>query len=263
MKPELSIIIAYHNEGQAFIEETVNQIMATIDIDYYEIIIVDDYSSQPIYPIYNARIIRQKSNLGVGQALRRGIWEAKSDNIWFQGADIRFIPNGWASKMLKEIDEHPTALSCATCIGINKDDMDIAKRRNRSRRNGANILIFHDHKTHPKKPENFRNILEAQWLPVNKVNTKSYEAPCILGASYGAKKEWLQHIDPTLLFNEYDADRLISFLGKNPQVNAGRQMFEENKKAILKKREEYEKKIVYDVRDYVKKWNIDFREDKM
>jgi len=319
MKPELSIVIAYHQEGQAFIEEAITQIKETIDIDNYEIIVVDDASKPPMQRVEGVKVLRQKKNLGVGQALRRGIWEAQSENVWFQGSDIRFIPNGWASKMLKEINAHPKALSAATCIGINKDDMDIASRRNRSRRNGANIIFFHDHITHPKKPANYRNILEAQWLPVLRDATQeSREIPCILGAAYGAKKEWMQYIDiwwghrswgtlepycslsswlmggscrtvpsveighifkaagvhgtpfhhlmynkmlvATLLFDEYHAQRLIQFLGTNPQVNAGKQMFDDEKKEILKKRAEYEKKIVYDVESYVKKWNIDFRQ---
>ena len=195
MKPELSIVIAYHDEGQDFINETVRQIQDTIDIDNYEMIVVDDCSRVPLEDMINVRVLRHAINLGVGEALRTGIWAAQSDNIWLQGADIRFIPNGWASNMIKEINEHPKALSCATCIGINKDDMDIASRRRRSRRNGARILFFHDHITHPKMPKNFRNILEAQWLPVNQSHTESYEVPCILGAAYGAKKKWLQYID--------------------------------------------------------------------
>ena len=319
MKPELSVVIAYHDESQSFIEEAITQIKETIDVDTYQIIVVDDGSNTPLRSIDGVRVLRQKKNLGVGQALRRGIWAAKSDNIWMMGSDIRFIPNGWASKMLKEINDHPKALSCATCVGINKDDMDVAKRRNRSRRNGANILFFHDHKTHPKKPANYRNILEAQWLPVVKDGrVESFEIPCILGAAYGAKREWLQYIDiwwghrswgtlepyaslaswfmggscrttpaievghifkasgthgtklhhlsynkmlvATLLFNEYNAERLIQFMGSNPQVNAGKQMFDDEKKAIQKKRKEYEDKIVYDVEEYVKRWNIDFRD---
>jgi len=181
-------------------------------------------------------------------------------------------------------------------------------------------LIFHDHKTHAKKPTNFRNILEAQWRSTDRnLGPVSIQVPCVLGASYIVKKEWYEYcswwelhrswgtLEPlcslsswllggecrlhngvetahifksqgthstpqhhllynkmmmaTVLFNEHDAQRLINFLGTNPQVLAAKQLFDDNKEAIMKKRKEYEKKIVLDIRDWVKRWNVDFRED--
>ena len=43
-----SIIITQHEESQAFVQECIDQIRSTIDIDNYEIIIVDDHSQTPL-----------------------------------------------------------------------------------------------------------------------------------------------------------------------------------------------------------------------
>ena len=313
-KPELSIIIPMHGEPQGFLEDTINSIRDTIDVSY-ELIAVDDCSG---IHIDGVTMLRHKEHKGVGAAFDTGVAEAKSDNIFLMGSDIRFIKNNWASKMIAELDAHPKAISATTCIGLNASDMDINSRRNKSRRNSANILIFHDHRSHPKKDSRFRNILEAQWLPVYKGQSKeSFEVPCILGAAYGVKKGWYDYIDgwwghrfwgtlepmislkswmmggschttpdietghvfkPSgthgtththlmynkimtahLLFDEYDAARLVKFLGNNPAVDAGKQMF--SKVDIRKKREEYKKKIVYDIRSYCKRFSVDFREE--
>ena len=197
-KPEISVVIPYHDEKLSFITDTINSIKDTIDVSY-EIIVVDDCSKAPLSSIEGVTILRHKKHKGVGLAFDTGVKRAKSDNLFLMGSDIRFIPNGWASKMIAEIDQHPKAFVCTTCIGLNaesEEGMDINIRRNRSRRNGANILIFHDQQSHSKKPKNFRNILEAQWLPLYRGESKeSFDIPCILGAAYGVKKDWYNYID--------------------------------------------------------------------
>jgi hypothetical protein len=61
----------------------------------------------------------------------------------------------------------------------------------------------------------------------------------------------------TLLFPDYG--RLITFLGSNPIVERARNMYQANLPVILKKREEYQKKTVFSIEQFVKKWNVDYR----
>ncbi len=318
-KPELSIVIPCHGEPQEFLETTIKSVKQTVDVSY-EIICVDDFSSTPIQ-IEGVKMLRHDKHKGVGQAFDTGVAEAKSDNLFLMGSDIRFLPNNWASKSIAEADKYPKAMTCTTCIGINKDDMDIEKRRNRSRRNGASILVFHDHKAHPKKAANFRNILECQWLPLYRGESKeSFEVPSVLGAAYVMKREWYNYLDgwwghrswgtlepmislkswlfggscrtapdietghifksdgshqtqlhhltynkilvATLLFDDYHTQRLISFFNQGDgQVVRGKKMFEEVKDEVMKKKLEYKEKIVVDVSEWCKRFNIDFREE--
>ncbi len=198
IKPVMTAIIPYHNEGRDFILDTINSLKETTDVPT-EIIIVDDCSKVPLGKIDDVKILRHKKPKGVGQAFDTGVKASSSDNLFLMGSDIRFLPNQWASKMIAETDKYPKAFVCATCIGLNSESeegMNMAIRRNRSRRNGARILVFHDHQTHPKKPKSFRSIIEAQWLPLYRGESKeSFEVPCILGAAYGVKKDWYQYVD--------------------------------------------------------------------
>ena len=196
MIPELSIICPYHQEGVKFIRDTVRSLKSTIDVSH-EVIIVDDCSATPLELDEDVRIIYHSENKGVGAAFDTDVAAAMSDNIFLIGSDIRFAPNNWASKMIGEVNENPKAFICTICVGLNqveKDGMDFEKRRQKSRRNGATILMWHDHRSHPKKPPSFRNIIEAQWIR-RSTTPGTIEVPCILGAAYGVKKAWYNYVD--------------------------------------------------------------------
>jgi glycosyltransferase involved in cell wall biosynthesis len=196
----ISIIVPYHLEGREFILETIACIESTIDVDTYEIIVVDDGSDlQKSWLPGHVRMLKHIHNQGVGAAFDTGVSVAQYDNLFLMGDDIRFLPNKWASQIIKEIEDHPKAFTCTSCVNLNRErpeNMDIEKRRLISVVNGATIILFHDKLSNPRKPESFRGIIEAQWLPVLKDrNVDSYEIPCILGAAYGVSKAWYNEVD--------------------------------------------------------------------
>jgi len=197
---ELSIIIPYHNEGEEFISSTLFSIKETIDIDCYEIIVVDDGSKKPLSlknkSLQDVKIFRHTENKGVGSAFDTGVEKSTSENIFLMGSDIRFLKNQWASKMLTEIKHNPKSFICTSCININKDNMDIKSRKSVGMCNGATILMFHDKQTNPTVSETFRGIIEAKWLPFLKDrDVPAMEIPCILGAAYGVSKSWYKYVD--------------------------------------------------------------------
>lgn len=201
---KLSIIIPYHQEGLEFITTTINSIKETIDVNPYEIIVVDDSSDVPLEPIENVKIIRHKRNAGVGASFDTGVREAKSENLFLMGSDIRFIKNQWASQIVEEIENHPKAFTCTSCVALTAERMDINERRLVNVVNGATILMFHDKITNPKQPESFRGIIEAQWLPhLKNRDIDSFEIPCILGAAYGVKKSWYNYVDGWTLHKKW------------------------------------------------------------
>lgn len=212
----LSIIIPYHNEGEDLIQTTISQIWETIDVFPYEIIVVDDCSDIPL-ELKGVKVIRQTENKGVGAAFDTGVALCKYENLILMGCDIRFQNNGWASKMLKEIEQNQNSFICTKVIGLNQysrcckedilpdgtcsachqpaiDNMDIDYRRDIQRYTGATILVFHDHESNPRLDESARLILDAKWLPCSEIK-ESYEIPCILGAFYGVTKSWYEHVD--------------------------------------------------------------------
>lgn len=193
---QVSIIIAYHNEGQAFINETVKQIRETADLTDYEIIIVDDHSGRKI-DMPGAKIVRHAQNHGVGRAFDTGAHYAKSDNLIIMGSDIRFIANNWMSKLVAATEANPKSLICTSCVALNESKpqgMDIEYRRGINMRSGASLLARYNASKKPGKVKHM-SILAAQWLPLDRKQKGVIEVPVILGAIYGVKKEWYQYID--------------------------------------------------------------------
>ena len=207
---DLSIIIAYHDEGESFIRETVNSIKSTCDVEY-EIIIVDDCSEIPL-KLDDVIVLRHEDNLGVGACFDTGIKIAKSERIFLMGCDVRFVSNKWASLMVQEILYHPQSLICTSVVHLDwgSDIMTFELSRQNFVYNGATILVAYGDK------EGNRDILHASWLPrfsrmvpptldaVRAVLSKygvdpgekgAYQVPCILGAAYGVSKSWYNHID--------------------------------------------------------------------
>ena len=198
---KLSIVITYHQEGEPFLMEGIDQIRNTIDIprEDYELIIVDDGSTIPLRQLTGMTIIRHKINQGVGKSFDSGVAAARSENIFLAASDIRYIQNHWASLMLKEIEDHPKAITCSSCINLNQEkpeNMDLEKRRKISVVNGSTILFFHDKLSNPRQTPTFRSIIECQWLPSLKSrDVDSFPIPCVLGAFYGVSKTWYNYID--------------------------------------------------------------------
>lgn len=197
MKEGLSIIISYHNEPYSFVQECVQNLLSTIDIEDYEVLVVDDGSITPLEPIEGTTVIRHVVNQGVGAAFDTGVNVAKYDNIFLMANDIRFIPNGWASLMLKEIIAHPKSMTCTTCVRLSDKEIDIQKQLDDKQFVlGATIKMFSDKNNTPNKTGRFRSVIDAQWagLGSGNLNAESYVLPCILGAAYGVKKQWYQYI---------------------------------------------------------------------
>jgi glycosyltransferase involved in cell wall biosynthesis len=189
----LSIIIPYHNEGQDFIETTIKEIRDTIDVAY-EIIVVNDFSDKPLNPIEGVTIIHHHSNLGVGAAFDTGVSYASFDNLFIMGCDIRFQPNGWASKMIEEVNKHPKAITCTAVAMLREDNHSFQGRKYSCV--GATMVLYHDNLTDVKKKDGFKGLLEAKWLPLTQdTNKDSKPIPCVLGAAYGLKKAWYEYID--------------------------------------------------------------------
>jgi len=203
---DLSLLIAYHEEGIPEIMEAITSLKETIDIDSYEIIVIDDCSSTPLsLDEENVTVVRQQTHLGVGRVFMLGAKHAQSENLWIQGGDIRYGHNNWASQMIEAVDKNPKSVICTLCVGMNKetpDGMNFEVRRKKSRRNASTILFYHDHKSHSKMPVNYRDILQCQWLPIN-TTTGLVEVPSVLGAAYIVKKAFFDYIDPWSLHRSW------------------------------------------------------------
>jgi len=107
---KVSIIIPCYNEEETIVE-VVNKIR-NLKLDHKkEIIVIDDGSTDQstslISSIDNIKLIRHKSNLGKGAAIRTGIANASGDILIIQDADLEYHPTD-IPQLLKPILEGKT-----------------------------------------------------------------------------------------------------------------------------------------------------------
>lgn len=192
MKPEISVIIPHYRDVETTIG-TIESLVSTIDIDHYEVIVVDDgsgtrYTIPSDYELpSNVKYIHHFFNLGVGQAFDTGVRNAQSDNIILMGADIRFLDNGWASRMLKVMSRHPKGIIATACGSTKSDRLHY----------GADVIFLVKNKDlgphHPRKNiKEYRSVLEGKWRP--RTERGVYAVPSLMGAFYGIKKSWYDKI---------------------------------------------------------------------
>lgn len=189
MKPAVSIVIAYYNDSETTVG-TIESLYDTIDIENFEVILVDDGSKDKVPKEYDKPKLRKFShfmNIGVGHAFDTGVSIAKSDNIILMGSDIRFENNGWCRRMLSVLDRRPESLVSVVC-GSHEGDVD---------RFGADIIFYIDNthlsEGHPMKSiKDYRSILEGRWRP--RTGRGIYSIPCLMGAFYGVSRAWYNKI---------------------------------------------------------------------
>ena len=190
---QLSLVIPHYNDVATTIG-TLDSLYSTIDIDMdkFEVIVVDDGSQEKIPSDYkwcpNASYVHHFTNLGVGQAFDLGVRLASAENIILMGADIRFKNNGWASRMLKVIDKEPEALIATACGSTINESKHYC---------GADVIFKLSAEqlsdNHPRKGvQNYKAVFEGKWR--GQTGRGVYPVPSLMGAFYGVKKRWYEYI---------------------------------------------------------------------
>lgn len=108
---KLSIIIPAYNEEKtlAFVVEHVREVFSDTS---YEIIIVDDGSTDATGNIAESlydsttHILREPTNKGKGNAIRRGITKAIGDYVAIQDADLEYSPHVLRELWNSIVDSH-------------------------------------------------------------------------------------------------------------------------------------------------------------
>lgn len=186
---DLSVVIAYHNEGAEFISASLISLLETIDIYSFEVIIVDDGSEVELSlpQFLDVIILRHDVQRGVGAAFDLGVKAAKSENIFLMGADIRFPKKKWASQMLYQILNNPKSFICTSCVRFGEGNDCTPEIEN-----GATLQLHGD----IYRPASYKDVLVTQWLPrIEDRYIPPFEVPCILGAAYGVTKKWYEYVD--------------------------------------------------------------------
>jgi len=103
MKPKISVVIPAYN-SERFLEETLKHIMNQTFLEPYEVIVVDDCSTDKTREIaekYSTRIIVHERNEGIGSSRRDGVLSSEGDYIAFCSSD-----DLWSLFFLEESYKH-------------------------------------------------------------------------------------------------------------------------------------------------------------
>lgn len=155
---KISIIMPVYN-GESFLSNTVNQILAQ-DFDEYELIIVDDGSVDKSFEICNEFAIKdfrikviQQKNKGISAARNRGLKEATGKYIAFMDQDDE-ITTKWLKIMYEAAESNMTDITRVgyRIIEVDQNNNMIAKFDSVTKTeiiNKSNLLnefsLFRDH----------------------------------------------------------------------------------------------------------------------
>ena len=108
----VSVLIANYNNG-CFLQTAIDSVYSQ-DYSFWEIIIVDDKSTDESFSVYEKyskderiRVFYNESNRGVGFTKRRCVDNARGDICCFLDPDDVLVGNDVLSIMAKEHNDHP------------------------------------------------------------------------------------------------------------------------------------------------------------
>ena len=178
----------YLNEEEEVIN-TINSIYETSNKDIFDILVVDDCSKDTYdFSRYKeVKYVKNEKRIGSGASKHKGAMLSKTPYVFIIDAHMRFRKDNWLDKIIECIGKEPNTAWCTTCLGLDKNNMDVYNPD--AKYHAANMLIY-DKTSDKNRPS--REIIEPKWK--NFEHKTEYEVPCILGANYGFSKKWYSHI---------------------------------------------------------------------
>lgn len=171
----LSVVLTCRND-QEEANATLKSIRDTAG-DAVETVVVDDGSDVPLTLDHPVDVLRRVSGrCGVGGARHLGALLASRENLLVIDSHMRFEP-GWLPKALAKMKDRPKTVWSCTCVGLSKENMDMAKATKFY--NGASVLFYGPNSNKPGEMQ----FVEPKWSPVDRYKDGE-EIPCILGAAY-------------------------------------------------------------------------------
>jgi glycosyltransferase involved in cell wall biosynthesis len=195
---DLSIVMAFRNEGIEP-EMTVKSILETCTKRGIEILVINDSSEEEKdfsqYP--QVKYICNKERLGITACRDLGVDETRSENILSIDAHMRFRKDNWLEKGLEAIEKNTNSIFCTRSVDIGTGNFDLRQtvlpfNHGLPYYTGCGLKLFLSPKDNPKRPGNYRNIIESKWEEER--SGKIYQIPCLMGANYFFKKAWYQKL---------------------------------------------------------------------
>ncbi len=184
-EPTLTAVICFANEGDE-VERTVRGIRETCG-DAVDILLIDDASDdgrdyETIADHYGCRYLENEARIGPAHSRHKGLTWAKTENVIFLDAHMRFYAQNWHQVINDVIDDDPDTLYCTRSRPL-KPGGDYS---------GAPIGLGASVKM---DRSSFGEWLKADW------NIREFEGqqtsliPCVLGGCYAVRRDFILGFD--------------------------------------------------------------------
>ncbi len=179
--PELTAVICFANEGDE-VEHTVRGIRDTCS-DAVDILLINDASDdgrnyEAVADRYGGRYFENSERVGPAHSRHMGLRWAKTDNVIFLDAHMRFYAQNWHQVINDTIDGDPQALYCTRSKPL-KPGGDWSGAPTGL---GASIAV---------EGHIFNDWLKPDWNIRAIDDGPTTYIPCVLGGSYAVRRQFM------------------------------------------------------------------------
>jgi len=185
IEPELTAVICFANEGDE-VERTVRGIRDTCG-DAVDILLINDASDddrdyEAVADRHGARYLENSERIGPAHSRHKGLRWAKTDNVIFLDAHMRFYAQNWHQVINDTISCDPEALYCTRSKPL-KPGGDWSGAPT-----GLGASIVMDNQT-------FGGWLKPDWNIRALGDGPTAYIPCVLGGCYAVRRQFMLHTE--------------------------------------------------------------------
>lgn len=178
--PKLTAAICFANEGDE-VENTVRGLRETCGDDIH-ILLINDASDdghdyETVADRYGCRYFLNEARIGPAHSRHKGLRWAKTDNVIFLDAHMRFYGQNWHKAVNDIIEQDPNALYCTRSKPLKQGGEPSGAPTGI----GASI----------KMEDGFENWLAADWNIHPRGEADTSYVPCVLGGCYAVRRDFM------------------------------------------------------------------------
>lgn len=182
--PKLTAVICFANEG-AEVEKTVASLRETCGDDV-DVLLINDASNdgfdyESVADEYGCRYFVNDEQIGPAHCRHKGLNWAKTDNVIFLDAHMRFYGEGWHRRVNDIIARDPNTLYCTRSVPLKPGGEPSGAPIGM----GASIQM-----SEPR----FEDWLKADWNIRARSDDETSFVPCVLGGCYAVSRGFMQSI---------------------------------------------------------------------
>lgn len=179
--PKLTAVICFANEGDE-VDLTVRGIRNTCG-DAVDILLINDASDdgrdyEAVADRYGCRYFANDTQIGPAHCRHKGLMWAKTENVIFLDAHMRFYADSWHDVINQTIERDPKALYCTRSKPLRPGGVpsDAAVGI------GASVQM---------DETSFENWLKADWNVRPRGAVATTYVPCVLGGCYAVQRDFM------------------------------------------------------------------------